>query len=131
MNEPMRTGGCACGQLTLTAHGEPDRVGVCHCMTCRKTTGSVLSLFAVFPKDRVIIEGRYKAWETNAGGKRCFCPDCGSRVFELCGAEIEIMGGAFDEPNAVRPTYEIWVIRREHWLPATDMPSYARGRKDP
>ena len=129
MTEKIRTAGCTCGQLTATATGEPNRVGICHCMTCRKTTGSVLSVFAIYPKERVAIEGRYESWATGPG-RRCFCPVCGSGVFELSGDETEIMAGTFDEPNAVTPTYETWVIRREHWLPATGMRTYPRNRGD-
>ena len=130
MTDKIRTASCACGQVTVTARGEPDRVGICHCMTCRKTTGSVLSMFAIFAQDRVSIEGRYECWAPGPEGKRCFCPVCGSRIFELSGEEIEIMGGAFDEPNVFEPTYESWTIRREHWLPATNLKTYPRNRGD-
>ena len=128
MTEKTRAGGCACGQLRVATRGEPDRVGVCHCMTCRKTTGSVLSVFAIFPKDRVRIEGRYECWESSPGDRRCFCPDCGSQVFEFSGDEVEVKAGTFDDPNAVAPAYEIWTVRREHWLPQTRLPSYPRSR---
>jgi hypothetical protein len=128
VTERVRTGGCLCGQVTVTARGEPNRVGICHCMTCRKTTGSVMSVFAIFPKDRVVIEGRYACWGPDREGKRCFCPTCGSRVVELSGDEIEIMAGAFDEPNSVVPSYETWVVRREHWLPETGFPTHPRNR---
>ena len=50
MTEPdVFTGGCACGQLTFAARGRPKRVGLCHCMTCRKISGSPFNAFTIFP----------------------------------------------------------------------------------
>ncbi|MGX1099285.1 hypothetical protein ACSSVZ_003338 [Amorphus sp. MBR-141] len=30
------TGGCQCGAVRLVATGRPYRVGLCHCLDCRK-----------------------------------------------------------------------------------------------
>ena len=48
-----REGGCACGQLRFRARGEPLRVGLCHCMTCRNESGSAFNFFAIFPVEQV------------------------------------------------------------------------------
>jgi len=128
---PIRTGGCACGQLTFTTRGEPKRVGLCHCMTCRKATGSVFNAFAVFPADQVTIAGESRGWEASPGGQNRFCPQCGSLVFfSEDGDEIEIMLGAFDEPDLFTPTYETWTKRRESWLCTPDLISYPENRGD-
>lgn len=125
------TGGCACGQLTFRAHGVPKRVGLCHCMTCRKTSGSVFNAFAIFPADRVTISGESRSWEAVPGGQRRFCPQCGSLVaYSDGGGEIEIMLGAFDRTDLFRPTYEAWTKRRESWLCTPDLISYPENRGD-
>ncbi|CAM3663177.1 GFA family protein [Halomonas sp.] len=36
------TGGCLCGKIRIVANGEPLRVGICHCMDCRKHHGALL-----------------------------------------------------------------------------------------
>ena len=46
-----------------------------------------------------------------------FCPTCGSPVFSRTGTEIEVHLGALDAPNQFTPTYELWTLRRESWLP--------------
>ncbi len=48
---------------------------------------------------------------------RFFCPRCGSPVLSRSGDEIEISLGCLDAPDVFTPTYELWTIRREHWLP--------------
>jgi hypothetical protein len=123
------SGGCACGQLTFEARDEPKRVGLCHCMTCRKESGSAFNAFAIFAADRVTISGEMRRWSATPDGERCFCPTCGSQVFYRDAAdEIEIKLGAFDEPNLFTPTYEAWTIRREHWLRMPDLIAYPENR---
>ncbi len=106
------TGGCLCGDVRLVASGQPYRVGICHCLDCRKHHGALFHASAVFPLDAVAIEG-----ETHEYAGRHFCPRCGSSVFGRTGDEIEVHLGSFDSPDQLVPTYELWTIRRESWLP--------------
>jgi hypothetical protein len=111
----MRTisGGCLCGKVRILASGAPRRVGICHCIDCRKHHGALFYAAAIFPKEAVEITG-----ETNDYAGRNFCPRCGSSVFARSGDEVEVHLGALDEPDQFRPTYECWTVRREGWLPA-------------
>ena len=106
------TGGCLCGAVRITASDQPDRVGLCHCLNCRKHHGAPFYAAAIFASDAVTIIG-----ETHAYEGRHFCPNCGSSVFARTGDEIEIHLGALDAPDQFTPTYELWTCRREHWLP--------------
>ncbi|WMT85918.1 GFA family protein [Pelagibacterium sp. 26DY04] len=106
------TGGCLCGDIRITVSGRPYRVGLCHCLDCRKHSGSIFHGSAIFPQDAVRIEGK-----THHYSDRHFCPRCGSSVFARSGDEVEVSLGAFDAPDQFRPTYELWTIRRESWLP--------------
>lgn len=105
-------GGCLCGKVRFVARGAPYRVGLCHCLDCRKHHGALFHASAIFPEDRVTIAG-----ETRAFAGRHFCPDCGSSVFGHSGDEIELSLGCLDAPDQFKPTYELWTIRREAWLP--------------
>lgn len=51
------TGGCLCGSVRVVATGRPYRVGICHCLDCRKHHGALFHASAVFPQDAVAIEG--------------------------------------------------------------------------
>jgi hypothetical protein len=106
------TGGCLCGAVRITARGEPYRVGLCHCLDCRKHHGALCFAAAMFPADAVTITG-----ETRSFRDRHFCPTCGSPVFARWEDEISVNLGSLDEPSRFRPTYELWTIRREDWLP--------------
>ena len=106
------SGGCLCGDVRFVATGRPYRVGICHCLDCRKHHGALFFAAAIFPEDAVTIEG-----ETGDHGGRHFCPRCGSSVFERYGDEVEVNLGSLDAPDQLKPTYECWTVRREGWLP--------------
>ena len=48
---------------------------------------------------------------------RFFCPRCGSSVFSRSNDEVEVNLGSLDSPDQLTPTYELWTVRRESWLP--------------
>ena len=118
------TGGCLCGSVRIVATGAPYRVGICHCLDCRKFHGALFHASAVFPEDAVAIEG-----DTCGYAGRFFCPRCGSSVFSRSEDEVEVNLGSLDAPDQLRPTYELWTIRRESWLPPFPFAKgYARDR---
>lgn len=119
------TGGCLCGDVRITTSGQPYRVGICHCLDCRKHHGALFGASAIFPQQAVTIEG-----ETHSYAGRHFCPRCGSSVFGRSEDEIEVHLGVLDAPDQFKPTYELWTVRRESWLPAFDLVRhYAHDRE--
>ncbi|MEM9785907.1 MAG: GFA family protein [Pseudomonadota bacterium] len=117
------TGGCLCGDVRFVARGAPDRVGLCHCMDCRKHHGALFYAAAVFAANAVTITGETKGYRG-----RHFCPRCGSSVFARTADEVELHLGAMDNANQFQPDYELWVDRREAWLPP--FPKIAQFRSD-
>ena len=65
------TGGCLCGSVRIVASGRPYRVGVCHCLDCRKPRSS--SAVFVFAADR-------QADGLGSGGVQLCGSNSGSRV---------------------------------------------------
>jgi hypothetical protein len=120
-------GGCLCGDVRFVATGRPYRVGVCHCLDCRKHHGALFHASAIFAREAVSISGT-----THDYAGRHFCPRCGSSVFGRSGDEIEVNLGALDAPDQFEPTYELWTVRREAWLPAfASTHRYERDRARP
>ena len=119
-----RTASCRCGQLRATVTGEPGRVSVCHCLNCKKRSGSAFAVQARWPADQVKIEGRSRSFEKVADSGNWatfhFCPDCGSDVYyDNVGkfdGMVAIPLGAFDDPFFLQPRFSVWEQRKHDWL---------------
>jgi hypothetical protein len=114
-----RTGGCLCGAVRYTVRGGPVHVGRCHCADCRKESGSAFTVYAQWPIEAFDLEGEIAGYDG-----RGFCARCGSRllnVIEPGDTLVEIRIGTLDEaPFGLKPEAEIWIKRRETWLPPVD-----------
>jgi hypothetical protein len=119
-----RTASCRCGQLRATTSSEPVRVSVCHCLNCKKRSGSAFAVQARWPSTQVQIEGQSKTFVKTADSGNSaafhFCPECGSDVFyEIDGKFDDLIAipvGAFDDPYFARPSYSVWEERKHEWV---------------
>jgi hypothetical protein len=112
----MRTGGCLCGAVRYSLEGEPFHVGRCHCADCRKESGSTYTIYGQWPLEKFAVEGEYATYEG-----RSFCPSCGSSLFTIEEDAAEIRLGSLDDPPfELRPEAEVWIKRREPWLPEVE-----------
>jgi hypothetical protein len=115
---------CRCGQLRAAVTGEPVRVSVCHCLNCKKRSGSAFAVQARWPTKEVQIEGSsktfVKAGDSGNPATFHFCPECGSDVFyEIDGKFDDLIAipvGAFDDPYFARPSYSVWEERKHEWV---------------
>ena len=122
------TASCRCGQLSATVTGEPVRVSVCHCLNCKKRSGSAFAVQARWPRAQVTIEGESRTFVKVAdSGNRAtfhFCPECGSDVYyEIDGKFddkfndlVAIPLGAFDDPYFISPSFSVWEERKHDWV---------------
>jgi hypothetical protein len=113
-----RTASCACASIRIETRGQPVRVGLCHCTTCRKESGAPFTANVIFRAEDVTVHGDTASWKAKTDARH-FCPCCGSTLFGVSDGtgEIEIRLGAFDvAPTDLAPTYELWVGRREKWF---------------
>jgi hypothetical protein len=111
-----RTGGCLCGAVRYVVHGEPTHVGCCHCADCRKRSGSAFAIYGHWPSAQVVLDGALAEYEGDS-----FCPTCGSRVGLIEDENVELNLGTLDDPPfELVPEAELWIKRREPWLPAIE-----------
>jgi len=117
-----RSASCSCGQLRLTAGGEPVRVSICHCLECQKRTGSVYAAQARFPREQMTVEGYSAQWarrgDSGESATFHFCPTCGSTVYwepDALPDFVSVAVGAFADPTFPQPYVSVYEERMHPW----------------
>jgi len=119
----MRSASCSCGQLKISCEGEPIRVSICHCLSCKRRSGSAFAITARWPADRVTTEGRAQEYvrigeaEGNTTTFR-FCPTCATTVYyndTRMPGMIAVPVGVFADPTFPPPQVSVFGERRHPW----------------
>lgn len=116
------SGRCLCGLVEYTCSGEVAMAGNCHCINCKKSTGSGYAPVLFVPEDSVEITGEVKYYESTgsngATARRGFCPNCGSQLFGKPRAFPGMLGiraGSLDDLSRYRPQVDIFTSRSPDW----------------
>jgi len=115
---------CSCGQLSAVCSGEAIRVSVCHCLACKRRSGSAFSFNARFAVENVSIQGRAAEFTRigDDGGHvtYAFCPDCGTTVHYRIDQQpgvVAIPVGAFADLSFPPPKVSVYHdSRRYPWV---------------
>lgn len=122
--EELYEGGCRCGAIRYRASGPPVMVEYCHCESCRRSSGSAVSVLAGFPRAGFgILDGSPTYYEPTPSVKRSFCGTCGSPLFyenQDYPDEVYISLGSFDEPEELPPDRHVWISERIAWYQIKD-----------
>ena len=131
-----RTAACCCGQLRIEVQGEPQGVGVCHCLACQRRTGSVFAALARFAPPYVVHGAAteyVRVGDQGASFRFRFCPRCGTTVFHTEDGDqrggVSVAVGAFAEPGFPPPRASVYECRRHAWVQLPD--GIRRFDKDP
>jgi hypothetical protein len=106
----LRRGRCRCGRVSFETRGEPVRVGVCHCESCRRATGSAFAAYADYLQSAVTIAGEPAVWSSRPGVERLFCPRCGSPIAFRDENEPRMTSlhlGAFEDAEELGPPHHV------------------------
>ncbi|KAJ5834251.1 hypothetical protein N7447_000277 [Penicillium robsamsonii] len=125
----MAVGSCFCGKVRVEYNGQPLTTALCHCLDCRKITGSLFTFNLLVKTAELDISGSPKEIvKTSDSGntiKNYFCPDCGTPIF---GHKIKpngdrnevtvVRAGIFDVEmlNEGKPQLEVFTERRVKWV---------------
>jgi len=128
----MLNGSCLCEAVKFTVDIDPKasstETKVCHCRSCRKITGSYVSLNLSVPATSFSLTSGnlktvsrehvdYKGFKFSL----CFCPDCGSPIYAKPGGQenmIIIQVGALDDVALLekKPTVEMNTKNKLGWV---------------
>jgi hypothetical protein len=114
---------CLCGQFRAIVTGNSKSVAICHCLACKRRSGSAFAYNAFYPASDVRLEGTYKVHvrEGQEGRKihRHFCPDCGTTVYsqgEKFPGICNIPVGAFADADFPAPLVSLFEESRHSWV---------------
>lgn len=126
---------CSCGQLSATCAGEPGTVAVCHCLACKRRSGSAFGLSAWWPVKDVSFAGQAAHYVRvgDDGGRidHVFCPACGVTVgWTIDGLKgvMAIAVGTFADMSFPPPAMSMYHDSRGYpWLELRADPIFKRG----
>jgi hypothetical protein len=127
-------GGCRCGKVRYSADAEPIFVGLCHCQSCQKASGSAFNIVVAVPKPAVSISGTLSTFtgqgDTGKQTHRRFCPECASPIAgeaEVMPDVIMIPAGTLDDTSWIKPTMQIYCDSAQPWVDlGGDMQRFAK-----
>ncbi|KAF8868217.1 Mss4-like protein [Infundibulicybe gibba] len=121
------TGSCLCGQTKITITSTLKDQVLCHCVDCRKASGSAFGSGGLTKRDGVKIEGPVKTFTLSIGpGRECtrtFCTNCGSQISQAPSAFPDMMSvktGILDDFVTLPIGAEVFVKDRCTALKALD-----------
>lgn len=117
-------GQCLCGAVRYVSKTQPIAVVVCHCINCRRQSGSAFSVNALVPEDGYSQTGETRIFidegESGMAVSRHFCGTCGTPVLTRAAAMPGFMAikvGTLNNPENVMPAQEIYCRSALPWLP--------------
>ena len=123
MSEPVRSGSCACGEITYKMKRNPFVVQACHCTDCQTTSGSAFTLsMIVNAGDVEVLEGELAVNYLDNNGvevKRHHCPQCGTALWYSADAYPGIYAlkpGTFDDTKWFKPIAHLWMRSAQPWV---------------
>jgi hypothetical protein len=129
----MYKGSCLCRAIQYEIDGELGYFGYCHCTSCRKASGSAHAANAPVRRSEFrLVSGaaEIREFESSAGKTRAFCSRCGSPIYAVLQANMDIIRirlGTLDTPFAGRPKAHTWVTDKAAWEPIDDgLPQFPR-----
>lgn len=126
------TGGCLCGAVRYTATAAPQLGGHCHCIDCRKSSGTGHCSHAVMAEDAVTIEGKPARFDKPADSgnmvSRYFCATCGGPVYStnsgMPGMTF-LRASSLDDPEIFSANMIVYARSAPSWdVMDTDLPTF-------
>ena len=127
----MPKGGCHCGAVRYTVESELKHSSVCHCESCRRTTGGLVTAWAGYLSEGLNVEGEVASYSSSEGVERQFCAKCGTSLFYFNEAMmpgiVDILTVTLDAPGDYPPRLHVMTSDALPWEAELDeLPKYER-----
>lgn len=115
-------GSCLCGAVRYEVTGDPQRFYHCHCLRCRKASGTghatnlmISNAQLVFTQGEHLLK-RYKVPEAKRFSRQ-FCSECGSVVARMVPefGSVVVPAGSLDSEAPIQPQARIFWDSRAEW----------------
>ncbi len=117
----MLHGHCHCGAVQFDVPEQAAHSAICKCQDCRHQSGAPIVAWAMYPAEKVQIQGELKIYQSSAEGRRSFCGHCGTGLF-FTNEVLRRMGmlqvriAALEQPDAVPPVMQVQVAEQIRWM---------------
>ena len=116
------TGGCLCGAVRYECSGDPVAAGHCHCLDCRRSSGTGHCSHLVVPLAAFRVSGEVRFYDAPADSgnivSRGFCPTCGSAIYSKNSGMPDMVfprASSLDDPEVFRPQMIVYASRAPSW----------------
>ncbi|KAF2853138.1 hypothetical protein T440DRAFT_419164 [Plenodomus tracheiphilus IPT5] len=137
----MAVGGCFCGNVRYEVTGDSEASILCHCLDCRKISGSTYSTNSLHTANAFkVTKGTPKQYtiKSESGNEMTsnFCGDCGSTMWREGGAfpgkRIIKAGatGTLDDTSIIddmKVNAELFAPTRPKWIAAQEGAAQSKG----
>lgn len=116
------SGRCLCGVVSYQSAADPVVAGHCHCVDCRKSSGTGHCSHIGVPREAVTVNGSLTAYDRPADSgnivTRAFCSDCGAPVYSTNSSMPEMIfmrASSLDDPEVFKPQLVVYNSRAPSW----------------
>ena len=128
MTQHEQTGGCLCGKVSyLFDRDQVISAHHCHCVDCKKSTGSGKATILLIPDSSLKVKGNLKFFtvtgSAGSNGSRGFCEECGSPLISFVEENPDIKfikAGSIDDSSWVTANSNFWSSTASPWSPADE-----------
>ena len=130
-NSKAINGSCLCGKIRLRIIKFSGDAVACHCLQCRKQTGTYVTAAATSDTDLSISGTEHLKWYAASDiARRGFCNECGSLlVWKRHGSDsTSIMAGCLETPTGLTTKCHIFTADKgDYYTIADDLPQHAQA----
>lgn len=127
------SGGCLCGAVRYRSAVDPQLVGQCHCVDCRKTSATDHAVHLVIPEDALTVTGEMRFYDRPADSgnivARGFCPKCAAAIYSKNSGMpgmVFVRGSSLDDLEIAKPQMIVYASRAPSWSQLDpELPTFA------